>query len=138
MESFRAALDRLTREFVAELFAAVRVAAEEALAERQPREAKAKPTRVVRSTATVVPEARPVVLRSFDIPVGVPRRRRRRTAGAPATKRAAPPPPPPPQVVKFEVVPHPDRKNRRIVLTRLDNAAAAGAPADPPPSSSET
>jgi len=146
MESFRAALDRLTREFVAQLFAVVRVAAEEALAERQPREAKPKPARVVRSTATAAPETRPVVLRSFDIPVGVPRRRRRRVAGAPAApkrERVAPPPPPPPAVVKFEVVPHPERKNRRMVLTRLDNAAGgsatSAAPADsPPPPSTET
>jgi hypothetical protein len=63
-----------------------------------------------------------VVVRQFDIPVGQPRRTRRRASGAAPVRKAAPPPPPPPQVVKFEVVPHPERKNRRIVMTRLDNA----------------
>jgi hypothetical protein len=128
MESFRGALDRLTREFFAEVFNAVRAAAREELAGRQPREAKPKPTRIVRSSPPVTAEARPVVVRSFDIPVGVPRRRRRRTAGAPSSSKRAAPPPPPQQVVKFEVVPHPERKNRRIVLTRLDSAES------PPPS----
>jgi hypothetical protein len=133
MESFRAALDRLTRQFFAQVFNAVRAAAEEELAERQPKAAKPRPSRFVRSTAAATIEVKPVVLRPFEIPVGAPRRRRRRAAGTAApVKRAAPPAPPPPQVVKFEVVPHPDRKNRRIVLTRLDNAEA------PPPPSSET
>ena len=62
-----------------------------------------------------------MVVRQFEIPVGRPRTRRRRSAGAtPARKPAAIPPQP--KVVKFEVVPHPEQKNRRIVLTRLDNA----------------
>jgi hypothetical protein len=134
MESFRAALDRLTREFFAQVFNAVRDAAREQVAERQPKVAKSKAATFVRSRPAAVAEPRPVVLRSFDIPVGVPRRRRRRAASAtPAVKKAAaPPPPPPPQVVKFEVVPHPERKNRRIVLTRLDTAET------PPPSSETT
>jgi hypothetical protein len=130
MESFRHALDRLKRDFIAEVVAAVLAATKSQQAERQQREAKPKPTRIVRSSAPPAPEVqRPVVVRSFDIPVGVPRRRRRRLAGTSPAKKATPPPPPP-QVVKFEVIPHPDRKNRRIVMTRLDSAEA-------PPSSSE-
>jgi hypothetical protein len=130
MESFRNALDRLTRDFFAEVLATVRAAAAGQLAERQKREVKPKPTRIVRSSAPPpAAEVRPVVVRSFDIPVGVPRRRRRRMAGASPAKKT-PPPPPQQQVVKFEVVPHPERKNRRIVMTRLDSAEA-------PPSSSE-
>ncbi|SRR6266536_5055796 len=118
MESFRAALDRLTKNLLNDLLAAVRAAAVAELAGRQERETKPKPTRILRtSTAT---DVRPVVVRQFDIPVGPPRRRRRRNAGAAPARKPAPPPPPP--VVKFEVVPHPERKNRRIVLTRLDTS----------------
>ena len=43
-----------------------------------------------------------------------------RAAGASPARKTAPSPQP--KVVKFEVVPHPEQKNRRIVLTRLDNA----------------
>ena len=124
MESFRAALDRLTKILVTDLLAAIRTAATEQLAQQQKKEARPKPTRILRtSSVTAAPEPRAVVVRQFEIPVGQPRRTRRRAAGAPAVRKAAPPPPPPqPQVVKFEVVPHPERKNRRIVMTRLDNA----------------
>jgi hypothetical protein len=123
MESFRAAVDRLSKIFVSDLLAAVRGAAVAQLAQQQKKEARPKPTRILRptATATAADGPRPVVVRQFDIPVGPPRRTRRRVAGAPPVRKAAPPPPPP-QVVKFEVVPHPDRKNRRIVMTRLDSA----------------
>jgi hypothetical protein len=120
MESFRAALDRLSKNLLSDLLAAVRAAAVEELAEREERETKPKPTRIIRSTAAAAADVRPVVVRQFEIPVGQPRRRRRRVPGAAPARKAAPPPPPP--VVKFEVVPHPERKNRRIVLTRLDTS----------------
>jgi hypothetical protein len=125
MESFRAAVDRLSKMFVSDLLAAVRAAAVERLSLQQKKEARPKPTRILRSStvaSTATADAsRAVVVRQFEIPVGQPRRVRRRAVGtAPARKPA--PPPPPPQVVKFEVVPHPDRKNRRIVMTRLDTA----------------
>jgi hypothetical protein len=120
MESFRAAVDRLSKIFVSDLLAAVRAAAGERLAQQQKKEARPKPTRILRSSTSDVDVSR-VVVRQFDIPVGQPRRTRRRVGASPARK-APPPPPPPPQVVKFEVVPHPERKNRRIVMTRLDSA----------------
>jgi hypothetical protein len=126
MESFRSALERLTRNLVDELLAAVQTAAAAQLAERETKETRPKPTRIVRPSAAPVVElqeardARPVVVRHFDIPVGQPRRRRRRVDGAAApTRKVAPAPEP--QVVKFEVVPHPERKGRRIVLTRIGN-----------------
>ena len=118
MESFRAAVDRLSKNFVTELLAAVYAAAAEQLVQKQPKEARPKPTRILRSSTADASEPRPVVVRQFDIPVGRSgRTRRRNTGAAPARK---PTPPPPLQVVKFEVVPHPERKNRRMVLTRLD------------------
>jgi hypothetical protein len=119
MESFRDALDRLTKNFVSELLATVRTAAIGQLAKQEPRETRAKPTRILRQARVQPAETAPVVVRKFEIPVGRPRRRR--IAGAaPVRKPAAPPQAP--KVVKFEVVPHPEQKNRRIVLTRLDNA----------------
>lgn len=123
MESFRAAVDRLSKIFVSDLLAAVRAAATEQLALQQKKEARPKPTRILRPshTASASERERPVVVRSFDIPVGQPRRTRRRASGAAPVRKAAPPPPPP-QVVKFEVVPHPERKNRRIVMTRVEGA----------------
>ena len=120
MESFRDVLDRLTQTFVAELLETVRAAAVEQLAERQPKTARPKPTRILRTHAEAAPQAAPVVVRKFEIPVGQPRRRRRSAGTAPARPRK-PIVPPQPKVVKFEVVPHPEQKNRRIVLTRLDN-----------------
>jgi hypothetical protein len=122
MESFRAAVDRLSKIFVTDLLAAVRTAAVEQLAQQQKKEARPKPTRILRPSAAAAAEtSRAVVVRQFDIPVGQPRKPRRRASGAAPVRKAAQPPPPP-QVVKFEVVPHPERKNRRIVMTRLDNA----------------
>ena len=118
MESFRAAVDRLSKIFVSDLLAAVKAAGNERLAQQQKKEARPKPTRIVRTSTSAAAEARPVVVRTFDIPVGQPRRPRRRASTAPTTRKAAPPPQQP-QVVKFEVVPHPERKNRRIVMTRL-------------------
>ena len=121
MESFRAAIDRLSKMFVSDLLAAVRTAATEQLAQQQKKEARPKPTRILRPSNTPAEESRPVVVRQFEIPVGQPRRTRRRTAGASPVRKPAPPPPQP-QVVKFEVVPHPERKNRRIVMTRVEGA----------------
>jgi hypothetical protein len=121
MESFRAAVDRLSKIFVTDLLAAVRASAVEQLALQQKKEARPKPTRILRPSATSAAEPRPVVVRQFEIPVGQPRRTRRRAAGTSPARKPAPPPPPQ-QVVKFEVVPHPDRKNRRIVMTRLGTA----------------
>jgi hypothetical protein len=121
MESFRDVLDRLTQNFVAELLETVRAAAIEQLAERQPKESRPKPTRILRTNHTeAAPQAAPVVVRKFEIPVGQPRRRRRASGTAPARPRKPIAPPQQPKVVKFEVVPHPEQKNRRIVLTRLD------------------
>jgi len=120
MESFGDALDRLTQDFVAELLATVRAAAIQQRAQREPQETRPKPTRIQRSINARAAESAPVVVRQFEIPVGRPRRRRRRAAGASPARKTAPSPQP--KVVKFEVVPHPEQKNRRIVLTRLDNA----------------
>jgi hypothetical protein len=124
MESFRDVLDRLTQNFVTELLDAVRAAALEQLAAREPKEARPKPTRILRTNHAEVAHAQPapVVVRKFEIPVGQPRRRRRRAAGTSPARPRKPIAPPQPKVVKFEVVPHPEQKNRRIVLTRLDNA----------------
>jgi hypothetical protein len=122
MESFRDALDRLTQNFVAELLETVRAAAIEQLADRAPKETRPKPTRILRTNHVETVDAAPVVVRKFEIPVGQPRRRRRRAAGTSPARPRKPIVVPEPKVVKFEVVPHPEQKNRRIVLTRLDNA----------------
>ena len=122
MESFRDVLDRLTQNFVTELLEVVRAAAVEQLGARQPKETRPKPTRIVRTNHAEVAEAAPVVVRKFEIPVEQARRRRCRNAtGASPARTRKPIVPPQPKVVKFEVVPHPEQKNRRIVLTRLDN-----------------
>ena len=119
MESFRDALDRLTKNFVSELLEVVRAAAIEQLGEREPRVTKPKPIRILRTNHTEAAEAAPVVVRKFEIPVGQRRRRQRRASGtAPVRKPIVPPQP---KVVKFEVVPHPEQKNRGIVLTRLSD-----------------
>ena len=123
MESFRVALERLTQNFVSDVVAAVSAALREASAERQKKETRPKPNRILRpavSIAAPAPEPRAVVVRHFDIPVGPPRRRRRPSDGSAPTRKPAARPPEP-QIVKFEVVPHPDRKNRRMVLTRLSS-----------------
>src|SRR3954463_3381113 len=119
MESFAAALDRLTRTFISDVVEAVQASTREQVARSQ----KSVPVRTTRSApAPVAPapvEARPVVVRRFEIPVGRPRRRR--TPGT-TTRTAAPRNPlvaPVEPVVKFEVVPHPERANRRMVITRL-------------------
>jgi hypothetical protein len=122
MESFRDVLDRLTQNFVTELIETVRGAAIEQLAARQPKETRPKPTRILRTNHVEAAEPAPVMVRKFEIPVGQPRRRRRRSAtGVSPARTRKPIVPPQPKVVKFEVVPHPEQKNRRIVLTRLDN-----------------
>ena len=122
MESFRAAVDRLSKILVSDLLAAVRAAAVEQLALQQKKEARPKPTRILRPpSAAAVEAARAVVVRQFDIPVGQPRRPRRRSSGAPACPqgRAAPAAAAGGEVRSRAA---PDRKNRRIVMTRLDNA----------------
>ena len=111
MESFRAAFDRLTRQLVADVVEAVRSELSASVW---------MPARIVRRRVQAVPapvsETQPVVVRHFEIPVGRPRSRRPRVPRPPRVKS---PVPPPPQAVKFEVVPHPERTNRRLVLTRL-------------------
>src|SRR5260370_38808993 len=121
MESFRDALDRRTQTFVTELLETVRAAALEQAAQQEKRETRPKPTRILRTNhvAPAAVESTPVVVRKFEIPVGQPRRRRR-AAGTPRVRK--PVVPPPQKVVKFEVVPHPEQRNRRIVLPRLDTA----------------
>jgi hypothetical protein len=125
MESFREALERLTQNLVADLLGAVHAELEQESAAQQKREAKAEakaqPRRIVTSNSAAPVDNRAVVVRQFDIPVGKPRVRRMRSAGSPRPRRV-PAPPKAPAVVKFEVVPHPDRKNRRMVLTRLGTA----------------
>ena len=101
-----------------ELFATVRAEAIDQLAAREPRPPRSKPIRIVRSK-TEVAEVAPVLVRKFEIPVGQPRRRRRSSSQVPRSRKQVPPPQP--KVVKFEVVPHPEQKNRRIVLTRLSD-----------------
>ena len=118
MESFGVALDRLTKKLFAELFAAVHASALERLAAERHKETLSKPTRILRPSFAEPSATQPVVVRSFDIPVGQPRRRRRSGGGgAPRNKPALVPAQP--QTFKFEVIPHPDRKNRRIVMTRV-------------------
>jgi hypothetical protein len=129
MESFREALDRLTRNLVADLLDAVQAEVAEDRAQQERRTAKAnakakpKPKRILRSNGPAAADSRPVVVRNFEIPVGQPKVRRVRAAGTPRPRRVPAPVPAKPQaIVKFEVVPHPDRKNRRMVLTRLGTA----------------
>jgi hypothetical protein len=117
MESFGAALDRLTKKLFDELFAAVQAEALERIAAERHKETLAKPTRILRPNFAEPMATQPVVVRSFDIPVGQPRRRRRSGGGGAPRKSALLPPQP--QTFKFEVIPHPDRKNRRIVMTRV-------------------
>ena len=119
MESFGAVLDRLTKTLVSELLAAVHAAALERLAEERKKETRAKPTRILRSSFPEPVATQPVVVRHFDIPVGQPRRRRRSSGSSPTRKPTLVAPPP--QTFKFEVIPHPDRKNRRIVMTRVNS-----------------
>jgi hypothetical protein len=113
MESFRIALDRLTRQFITDVVATVESSLAEERRKRAPAARKGA-TRVVTRTA---PEPQRVVVSQFEIPVGR-RRTRRPRVQRPAVPRT-PPPAPAEQVVKFEVVPHPERANRRMVLTRL-------------------
>jgi hypothetical protein len=111
METFGDTLQRLTRRFVADVVEAV-------LTEVTARAPKRRTVvrRIVRRTvpATVAPV---VTLAPFEIPVG---RRRARASGGPRrpreTKRLAPPVERP---ATFQVIPHPERTNRRLVLTRL-------------------
>ena len=120
MESFGAVLDRLTKNLISELLAAVHASALERLAEERKKETRAKPVRILRPSFAEPVATQPVVVRHFDIPVG--QRRRRRSSGD-APSRAPRKPallPPQPQTFKFEVIPHPDRKNRRIVMTRVN------------------
>ena len=64
MESFRAAVDRLSKIFVSDLLAAVRAAATEQLALQQKKEARPKPTRILRPshTASASERERPVAM----------------------------------------------------------------------------
>jgi hypothetical protein len=117
MKSFGDVLDRLTKRLVSELFAAVHAEALERLAEVRKKETRTKPVSIIRPAFVEPVATQPVVVRNFDIPVGQPRRRRRSSGVAAARKPALIPAPAP--TFKFEVIPHPDRKNRRIVMTRV-------------------
>jgi hypothetical protein len=113
MESFRIALDRLSRQFISDVVTAVESFLTEQRRQRTPVVRK-RTAAIVRPSA---PEPQRVVVTQFEIPVGR-RRTRRPRVQRPAVPRT-PPPAPKEQVVKFEVVPHPERANRRMVLTRL-------------------
>jgi hypothetical protein len=119
MESFKRILERLSRQFLEDVVAAVEAEAA-AGARETPRPAAPRRVirRVVRSEPVRAPEPA-VVISSWEIPVGRPRARRSRPR-RPRVPR--PPAPPKQQVVKFEVVPHPERANRRMVFTRVSTA----------------
>jgi hypothetical protein len=142
MENFGDVLEGLTRQLIADVLEAVRAELAAATAKRAmvaaraakratvaARAAKradvaaraAKPRAVVRTV--VRPSLRvasdaPVVVRSnFEIPVGRPRARR---SSAPRRLRETRRPVAPVErPATFEVVPHPNRTNRRLVLTHL-------------------
>ena len=122
MESFRIALERLTRKFIADVVLAVESSVAEQrrarVAERATTSARTSVRRMpIPSAPRPTAEPQRVVVSQFEIPVGRRRARRPRVqrAAAPRAPQAAPKE----QVVKFEVVPHPERANRRMVLTRL-------------------
>jgi hypothetical protein len=118
MESFKRTLERLSRQLLEDVVAAVEAEAA-ASARETPRPAAPRVIRrVVRSEPARAPEPA-VVLSTWEIPVGRPRARRSRPR-RPSVPR--PPAPPKQQVVKFEVVPHPERANRRMVFTRVSTA----------------
>jgi hypothetical protein len=112
MESFGATLQRLTRQLVADVVEAVR--AEVAVSAAKPRTVV---RRIARRTPPVVSDAPAVVVSNFEIPVGRPRVRRSRGPRRPRESR--PVVLPIERTATFEVVPHPERTNRRLVLTRL-------------------
>ena len=118
MESFGAVLDRLTKNLISELLAAVHASALERLAEERKKETRTKPVRILRPSFAEPVATQAVVVRHFDIPVG--QRRRRRSSSGTAAPRKPAILPPQPQTFKFEVIPHPDRNNRRIVMTRVN------------------
>jgi hypothetical protein len=117
MESFSSTLERLTQQFLRDVVLAVEADA----AVAAPRAARPKVhSRIIRRVSEPSHALEPtVVVSSWEIPVGRPRVRRSRPR-RPSVPR--PPPPPKQQVVKFEVVPHPERANRRMVLTRVTTA----------------
>jgi hypothetical protein len=112
MESFGTTLERLTRTLVADLIDAVRAELAASTAKR-----RVVVRRLVRPAPRVVADA-PVVVRSnFEIPVGRPRVRRNR--GPRRLRETKPPVLLNERQATFEVVPHPERTNRRLVLTHL-------------------
>jgi hypothetical protein len=112
MESFGRALERLTRHFVADVVEAVR--AELAVSTKRRRIIVRRPEP---SAPLQVRDTPTVVVSRFEIPVGRPRVRRIRAPRRPREKMV--PALPIERSATFEVVPHPERKNRRLVLTRL-------------------
>ena len=65
MESFGAALDRLTKNLISELLAAVHASALERLAEERKKETRAKPVRILRPSF-----AEPVATHDAEIEIG--------------------------------------------------------------------
>jgi hypothetical protein len=112
MESFGAALDRLTRQFISDVVDAVRTEISAAAPKR-----RTVVRRLVHRSAPAVEATPAVTISPFEIRVGRPRVYRSRGPRRP--REIKPPPPPIERAATFQVVPHPDRKNRRLVLTRL-------------------
>jgi hypothetical protein len=117
MEDFGAVLERLTRQFVSDVVEAVR--AELAASAPKPRAEKPRIAfrRILRIRPPSAVDSVPVVVSPFEIPVGRPRVRRSRGSRRPRENRPAVVPTE--RTATFEVVPHPERTNRRLVLTRL-------------------
>jgi hypothetical protein len=122
MENFGDVLEGLTRQLIADVIEVVRAEIAASTAKRAELAAStAKRRAVVRRVAhpspRVDPDA-PVVVRStFEIPVGRPRARR--SSGPRRLRETGRPVAPIERPATFEVVPHPDRTNRRLVITHL-------------------
>ena len=125
MGTFRAELDRLTRAFVAGVLEAARSEARRSLAQREVRTStrvrltRREPTRAAEKETTIrVERVEPILMSAWP----APRRRRRRVSGGLGATPRPRPKPPAPKVeapVRFEVVPHPVRAGRRLVMTRI-------------------
>ncbi len=126
MGTFGAELDRITRAFVTGVLEAARAEARRALAEREARPStrlrltRREPERIkeVKEPAIRVERVEPILMSAWPV-----RRRRRASAGVlgatPRRPRAKPQPPKVEEPVRFEVVPHPVRAGRRLVMTRI-------------------
>jgi hypothetical protein len=112
MESFGAALDRLTRQFMSDVVDAVRAELSASAPKR-----RTVVRRIVHRAAPAADATPAVTISPFEIHVGRPRVYRSRGPRRPREVKS--PAPPIERAATFQVVPHPDRKNRRLVLTRL-------------------